>query len=544
MQQTLLNGRVAASRSTGALGPPKLWLIRAALTGIMAMMLVLHLLGIRRDLPYATETDDPVFVRPAVQIAASGCLNPGWIGHPGSTVIYPLAAVYHAWNASVHGGAWLRPDASVAASFSSFPGEFYLVGRLVAISYLILSLPLAYQVGRLAFGPVAALIGTWFFVLCPMVIEYAQQIRTDSASVFFTLLALWLCLRVYERLTAKRSLIAGMAVGLAVSTKYSLLVLAPFLFAVQLVAWWRQPRRQAEQLSRELLRSMLVGIFVVPLTFAATTPYFFLDYSTTRAGVAAEVPSTHLGADGLSPQENLRWYLLNAIPTTLGGARTVFVIIGVMLALWRGMSRQSLLLGFCGAYIIEVSLHPLHWSHWVIPILPILMFAAAAALGAAVVELCGRLKLPRGAYASLLFVGTMVLSYEPACDVIRYARQHANPSTRVQAREWVVQNLPPGSRIAQEWYTAALDGTDFNVLTRFSLAADQSVEGYARAGYRYVSVSDGIYRRYFAEANRYPAEVAFYQELFSGQRLLQQFKPSATRAGPTIRIYELQDATD
>ena len=30
------------------------------------------------------------------------------------------------------------------------------------------------------------------------------------------------------------------------------------------------------------------------------------------------------------------------------------------------------------------------------------------------------------------------------------------PSTRIEAREWMIQNLPPGTRIAQEWYRPVL----------------------------------------------------------------------------------------
>ena len=50
---------------------------------------------IQRDLPFTPEIDEPIFVLPAIRMASSGNLNPGWFGNPGSTVIYPLALRYH-----------------------------------------------------------------------------------------------------------------------------------------------------------------------------------------------------------------------------------------------------------------------------------------------------------------------------------------------------------------------------------------------------------------------------------------------------------------
>src|SRR5512143_49438 len=72
------------------------------IAAIMLAALPLYLWGIRRDLPIRCEIDEPPFVQAARRIVATGSLNPGWFGHPGSTVIYPLTAAYYAFDLLNH----------------------------------------------------------------------------------------------------------------------------------------------------------------------------------------------------------------------------------------------------------------------------------------------------------------------------------------------------------------------------------------------------------------------------------------------------------
>src|SRR5262245_45049744 len=77
------------------------WPVLGALVVLVVVSSVAHLWALRRDLPIP-EIDESAFVRPAVRIAASGDPNPHWFGHPGSTVIYPLAGLFHAWDVLGH----------------------------------------------------------------------------------------------------------------------------------------------------------------------------------------------------------------------------------------------------------------------------------------------------------------------------------------------------------------------------------------------------------------------------------------------------------
>ncbi|HYC23548.1 MAG TPA: hypothetical protein VEI94_12625, partial [Candidatus Bathyarchaeia archaeon] len=108
--------------------------------GIVAAAAVVYLAGVRKDLPYAPEIDEPLFVSRAVSIASSGDLSPHWFGHPGSTVIYPLAAIYRLR------GLPARPDDLVAI------GDLYLTGRVLTVGFALLAIPVTYLLGRATFG--------------------------------------------------------------------------------------------------------------------------------------------------------------------------------------------------------------------------------------------------------------------------------------------------------------------------------------------------------------------------------------------------------
>jgi len=470
-------------------------------------------------------------------MAASGNLNPGWFGNPGSTVMYPLAAIYRIWHAVAHHGMLFRPDPNLQGTFDSSPSQFYLLGRLMTIVYAVMSIPFVYQVGRRAFGERVGLIGAWLSVLCPIAVTHAQTVRTDSAGAFFGVLGLWLCLRLYDRPTIGNQIMAGLAVGLGIATRYFMVALIPVLLAVDGLVLRRQASRLGKLKATWL--GISAGLLAVAVAFALSTPYFFLDFTTVLENLEYEARATQPGHDSLFLAENFLWYLTRAIPLSITWPQTMLAAVGVALVIWRCQPQQMLLLGFVVTFLTGISLSPLHWQRWIIQILPLFALFAANALNVIIACLSTPLRLTPSVQRGLIISALLLVSARLVYQLVLMDLRQASPSTRILAREWILRNLPTGSRITQEEYAAALVGTDFVVSERFSLAVNRSVDDYYRDGYRYIVVSSAIYGRYLGLPNHYPSEDAFYQTLFAEGHLLQQFKPSTARGGPIIRIYEL-----
>jgi hypothetical protein len=352
------------------------------LLALLGLSLVVYLVGVAHDLPYVVQRDEyGIYARNGAQIAATHNLRPSRLNHPASTIFYPTALVYKLWHVTARQGMLFRPDANLLLAYQTEPGPFLLLGRLISALYAVLAVPLVYLLGKQAFGRAVGLVGAWFLAWTPILIAHTQVIRDDSATVFFTALSMLLALRVLREPTLRNHALAGAAIGLAVSTKYYLGLLAGLLIAVDFMVMWRR-RQQGPQALLATMRGVALAGLVAVFTFALTTPFFFLDLSAARANLGSELRSTHLGADGLTPLGNLRYYLTEAIPQELTLGRAALMLVGAALCLLRPRRAESLfLLGFAVCYLVAISLiSPLHWARWIFPALPVLYLLAGCAL--------------------------------------------------------------------------------------------------------------------------------------------------------------------
>jgi hypothetical protein len=498
---------------------------------------------VRRELPYAYEGDERTMVQIAVRMATSLDLNPRWFGNPGSTVLYPLTFLYRASDVLVHGAPLLGPDRPLLERFRADPGFFYLAGRVMNVGYAVASLGLLFLVGRKAWGERVALAGVLLAALCPLPMAHAQLARTDAAALFFEMLALFLCLRLLEVPSRGRHLAAGAAIGLAVASRYFLAaLLLPFL---------------ASSLLRGGARRALLGLAATAAAFLAVTPFFMLELGTVLSGLTGEARSSHAGEAPLGPFGNFVFYTLTVLPAQLGTAGTLLAAAGLALAVARSAAAPRVLALFVAGLIAGVCSIPLHWPRWIIPALPLLALFAAAALDQLVTAALGR--LGRLALSTPVLVASLALVAWPAAG--RFAREAlraSRPTTRLQARAFLLERLPGAARLVAERGSAALvprqqaledrldleprgvlersalGGKSLEVLLVASLAKRGPLEEYRREGWDYA-----VTARY--EGVPISGEqAAFDGQLVAGAEELARFDPEPLRAGPRIRVWRLR----
>lgn len=490
--------------------------------------------AIQRELPYEPFIDEPIFVERAIHMAATGDPNPHWFGNPGATTIYPLAAIYHFWFAATGEGRLLAVDPRLAEEFAAQPSPYYLAGRLLTIAYALLTVALTSVLGRRLWKEEAGLLASLFLIFYPTLAWHTTVVRTDTSAMFFVALALCYSLLTADEPRLRHFVLAGTAIGLALASRYLMLsiyfVYGAF-FLLQTPGWRRSGAFP------QALRGFLLGGIVSLAVFALSSPFFFLDFATAWQNLLVEARSVHIGADGKSYLERAYWYLTSAIPESIYGVQLAALLFGIGWAIRQRQWRVVILAGFLLVYVAIISVPALHWQRWIIQISPVLALLAAYGVSAIAGALAGRFA-PDRRMAFALLLGLMAV-VQPAILTGKTVIKLGATSTRIEARHWIEENLPPHSRIVGELYTAPLQNTSFAVVSQPFLP-ERPFDFYLSGEFDFVMTSSEISNRFEADPARYATQLEFYERL-AQLPLVAQFVPTPLQGGSTIRIFRLQD---
>jgi hypothetical protein len=186
-----------------------------------------------------------------------------------------------------------------------------------------------------------------------------------------------------------------------------------------------------------------------------------------------------------------------------------------------------------------------HWQRYVVEAAPVLLLFAAVsidALGGALTR-----RLHRGtafqAIVTLLVLGVLVVI--PIRDLVTVTRRDQRGTQRADARNWILHNVPAGSRVLQEPKL-------FNVVPKSippignGIRVDpvldaqrQTLAEYEQQGYSYVVVSAGAITANLLSAED-PKVRQFYSDLGCETRLVAFFPRVVIDYRP-ISIYRLDE---
>ena len=162
---------------------------------------------------------------------------------------------------------------------------------------------------RRRFGPVAGAIAFFLCLLSPDVLAHGQIVTTDLAVALFLFLSVIAFHSVTERVTVSRVVLAGLATGAALASKFSALVLVPILVALAVVvalssrpltaARYRAAPRDITGLGPRLamLALVLFAIGAIALVFVWAT-YAFHPRLANDADAAASLSWSRLDRPG------------------------------------------------------------------------------------------------------------------------------------------------------------------------------------------------------------------------------------------------------
>jgi hypothetical protein len=397
---------------------------------------------------------------------------------------------------------------------------------------------------------------------------------------------------IYRTGRTREYVLAGVALGVAIATKYQ----AGIVLVTLVAAAFASPVVHAR------VRNLALALGLLVAGFVAANPYALLDHQAFREALEkqTETAGEEGGKLGLANSSGWRYYL-ETFTWGFGWLPSLFALGGTVALVVRQRRLAILLAPAPLLLFLYLGEQARFFARWMLPIYPILCLLAAWAAVAAATWLAGRfrwrLALPGAVLTVLLLAQGLVFSVHN--DVLL-----ARDDTRMEVRRWMVDNIPPGAKIVVEpiapdqwamdvgrplfeaaggtgsgnrwnkWRTSRScienDGTeitsgacrvvkleDYERTTRPEL-----VESYRKGGFCWVITGSTQFGRAYADPDAVPNAPRYYDELrergdvvyrinprgqesgrlpFSFDYSFNYYPLTYERPGPEIVVYRLRD---
>lgn len=449
--------------------------------------------------------------------------------------------------------AWLRLSGAIAGAtdfqvlFEVRRALFFLPARGLSVLFAAGSVWMTLRLGRRLGGALLGVTAALLLAVNPLHVDWSQRVSVDGPLAFFAAWALLRCLRVAEDASVRNGVLAGAAIGLAASAKYTGAMLAvPLLVAVLLAPGSRRDRAKA----------MLVAGAAAVAAFALTSPWVLANPSAAWRDISSEREHMELGHFGSTGGAAWAAYARDLARSVLGPFAAAAALAGMALTAGVRRDRSAIVLAsFVVAYLAVVGSWSMTADRYLLPVIPPLL-AFAAVIPA---EAFRRVR-PRGLAAGTLAAVVLALATPAALGLGEvYAR--AGRDSRLQAMDFVEKHFPTGSLVVTEAYGPTIRSNEELIHLRPEILAgvrrawadrpvyavvtlpmsqvypETSAPFYDLRLYRdadAIIVTDDISKRYRAEPERFPRQVAFYDSLDARFRKAADFPG---RPGPRIRIY-------
>ena len=486
---------------------------------------ILRIAAISSDFPFFYEADEFNFVKRALRLVHNQTLDPGWYGHPGQFTVYLLAVSF----------ALLK-----AIGWGAAHSSMMLAGRLTIVAFSIGVLCVVALLARkLTRDQRIVFFAVLLTAVSPLLVQYAFLIRPDNQVSFFTLLVVLFSIRITEEPCLADYLWAGLALGVAVTCKYPAVVFSAVIVIAHVFAehgrFWRRFERPLASAGAALFAAFVTG------------PYLFVNVPGVLEDVALENRTYHLGHTSYGAFSTFLWYLETVLLESGWWLALALFSVGVGVALVR-LDKPRLLVIFAAViYLIFILQLNLRWERWLIPVIPLYLIVVAFAVeDVARWVLARRGKPAAQAAATMLSLG---LLFPTGFYMARTLSADLRGDTRTEAFNWIINNVPPGSRLLSERYTARLPPDRYELfrmkitkLSDISLLEGNSIDyivlgnDYDRRKADLKMVEIGPRRE-----RKRRAEVSTYERLFSKYPVVFQSEPEPwLRGGNVVRVLKVR----
>ena len=409
----------------------------AALAALLAVAATLRLWGITWGLPDATHLfsyhpDEYHSLRGLFSLLL-GDLNPHFFNY-GSLYLYLVGATVFLLHPGAAPDAWLAQLTQGGAQ--PLLRTWTLDARLVSVAAALVTVYLVFLLGRRLLHPGAGLLAAGLVAVLPLHVLLSHYGTVDVTLTMFVVLSLYLSVLYVQQPGWSTLLWAGVAAGLAASTKYNgaLVLIAPLLAAGIGEA---RRGRLAPVAGRCLGALAAAGV-----AFALTSPYTLLAWSEARQSLAFELGHMAQGESlAVAAEPSALLFHVKHLLAPGMGLALLAGVAGAVEVVRRRRREAYPLVVFCGVWLVALSLANVRYPRYELPLAVTLAVLAPLALS-------GLSRRVQVGGAGLLLAGCLLWTL-PLCARL------GGPDPHQQALEYVLRQSTPEQTVGvlgQPWF--------------------------------------------------------------------------------------------
>jgi hypothetical protein len=514
------------------------------LSAILLLSAILGIHGLDWGLPYQWHPDEKIMV--ADTMIRERSLEPPHFINPSLHAYATYVSVRLAYALAPRMALYYRTAANVQLTDPGHrdrPLQFlaFRLSRLLSVIFQLATVYLLFTIGRRCADEMTGLLAAWLGAVTMGLVNMAHFATGESMLFMLCLWALWRFTIVADRGSMRDYVLAGVATGLACSTKYT-----PWVLAVPFVIAHVSGRGLRQALSMRGLQQMAVTLACTIGGFLATSPYAVLSWPLFRDAL---VVTWFTGAPGgsLAALERSWGPYISILGNGLGWPLFVLSLVGIVLGVLRSAGADA---AFRRWFLIHLSWIVVFYAFYgltshralrfILPIGPSLALIAAMA-GMSLVRSVGA-----GAGRTVAAAMTIGVALYSTAYAARASHMFAT-DTRYAAGRWVQQRaLPPGMGVDYftiESYLPYFDRPAFPLRhVPFVLDTNYRRDAFWKEMNAYLENpangilvdADAFYPRYFnlGVQSRLPERVHTYKLLFTGQGSPFRLVARITSHGP------------
>lgn len=430
-------------------------LVIIILTGFL-----MRITSINWDSGHHFHPDERMLIMVADGISLFDKLNPNFFNY-GSLPIYLLRGISQ------------LIDVLFRTMLTNYDGMLYIGRALSTLADLFVIL-LVYKVAQLLFKKqTVSLWAALLYSLAFFPIQNSHFFIVDTFLNLFTILLLYLLLRYYQKPSLHYIPLIGITFAAALTTKVSAIIFIPVILFVLILPI---SHKQIGGLVFEALLRLILFVVITLLCSYVFMPYGFIEYQRFITDIQAQI---RMNSDAYTFPYTLQYvgstpylyYLKNIAIWGLGPFISMLTLVGGILLLknisWKNIHKISemwtlliqkklslvIFSAFYLAYFIVIGKSAVKFMRYMLLMYPFFIILAGYALETLLNKISHR-QLVQYVTKSLIIIMVFIWTFA-------FISIYKAPNTRLQATEWIRENIPTGSSIAVEHWDDRIPVQDY-----------------------------------------------------------------------------------